>query len=242
MQPGTLSADDTRFLMLDRTNRTIQMYDIDGNFLDSMNTPSAAHHILRKGSEYYASTEGSPNNGIHPALISFDIIGDDLNLVDTTYLTGFPVSEMGSHHADFAPDGTHVYMGSNEGHMFVIDRHTMSVANVIDAGLGAGHTKFSPNRDLAIVTNHNDSFITLIDTTTHTKIRDVTVAAFPTSARKSQGHTATVSPEGGHYYGSASAEGRFFEVDLDNENVSRTLNLGSYTLQGAVYWGKLGPL
>ncbi len=227
-----------RFLQLDRTTRILQLYSTNGHLLDILALPTAMHHILKAGSDYYAVLEGSPFQDIPPGLVRFEISGNHLIQTGQVSLTGFDPAIMGSHHADFHPDGIHIYMGSTEGHLFVIDRNSMSVVAVADVGLGAGHTVFSADRNIAIVTNHNDTFVSVIDTNTHSNIQNITVASSPPSGRKSQGHTASISPDENFYYAIASHDGTFYEIDLDQMAITRSLYLGGYTLQGSFLWGQ----
>lgn len=226
------------FLQLDRTTRNLQYYSVKGGLLDTLALPTAMHHILKAGSDYYAVLEGSPQQGVAPGLLRFEISGNQLIQTGQVLLSGYDPAIMGGHHADFHPDGVHIYMGSTEGHLFVIDRNAMSVVAVADVGLGAGHTVFVPERNLAIITNHNDSFISVIDTTTHSNIQNITVASIPPAGRKSQGHTASISPDENFYYGISSHDGTFYEINLDQMAITRTLYLGGYTLQGSFLWGE----
>jgi YVTN family beta-propeller protein len=233
-----------RFLQLDRTTRTIQMYRRNGALLDTLQVPSAVHHVLRAGSDFYAVLEGSPLQGIRPGLLRFQINGGALQQTGLVFLEdpnggGPSAAVMGGHHASIHPDGVLMYMGSTEGNLFVIDRNTMTVVAMTNAGLGAGHTTFAADRNLALITNHNDTFVSVIDTLTHQNIADIPVASAPPFGRKSQGHTASVSPDGDFYYGAASHDGVFFEIDLQQLAVSRTLPIANtYLLQGTFLWGE----
>jgi len=85
----------------------------------------------------------------------------------------------GGHNADFDFDKRHLYIGSKEGHVFVVDVFRMRVKNIIDTGTGYGngagsaHTVFVPGKDLAIVTNHTAPYMSAINTDTFDKIRDI---------------------------------------------------------------------
>lgn len=52
------------------------------------------------------------------------------------------INTMGSHHADFYPDGEFIYIGSAEGRVFVISKNTMEIIAMVDAGTGAGRTTY----------------------------------------------------------------------------------------------------
>ena len=143
---------------------------------------------------------------------------------------------MGAHHADFHPDGIHIYVGSTEGHTFVINKDTMRVVTMINTGAGSGHTTFAPMRNLAFVTNHNDTYMTVIDTTNHTWLKNIEVAESASPDYKSQSHTSGVSMDMKHFYSAASHDGVFFEIDMDTLEVSRRLYLGGNVLMGSFIW------
>jgi hypothetical protein len=56
----------------------------------------------------------------------------------------FDPAKMGSHHADFHPNGVDIYIGSYEGHVFVVSKDSMEIEKMIETGRGSGHTTFVP--------------------------------------------------------------------------------------------------
>ncbi len=251
--PAWLSKN--RFAVIDRANRIIQLYGIEKihknnlnydwevTLLDEVATPTSVHHILHRDlsklsqhekREFYALAEGSANEGIHPAIIKLHLSKQDrLSLVDQVNLDHFDPAIMSSHHADFHPDGEHIYVGSTEGHLFVVNRLSMEIEHVIETGKGTGHTRFVPERNLAIVTNHHDTFLTVVDSSKHKKIKDVTVSGPKTQDQILQSHTNFVSPGSRFYYAFASDNGIFFELNLERLKVSRTLETGGAPVQGS---------
>ena len=225
---------------------------IDDPDIQPGSTLSSAHHIARSPKErekvYFASLEGSFNSSgaLEPGgVLKFKIVGEELEVVD--YLP----TEGAVHHLDVTSDGEYILQGTTEGgigKLYVLNAGAdadspMSVARVIDAGKGAGHVFSSDKRKLAIVTNHADKFLSVIDmdwdddgnidtpstwTTTEAWIprgatfddpgnigRDSTRAG----SQKIQAHTASVSgidPQEQYYYGSAAADGIFYRIDLEN--------------------------
>lgn len=211
--------------------------------LDEVATPTSVHHILHRDTstlnqhekrEFYALAEGSALSGIHPSILKLHLSKNDrLMLVDQVSMDHFDAAVMSSHHADFHPDGIHIYAGSTEGHLFVIDRLAMEIKKVIATGKGTGHTRFVPSRNLAIITNHHDTFLTVIDSKKHKKIKDVTVSGPKTQGQILQSHTNFVSPDGMFYYAFASDNGVFFEFNLESLMVNRTLSTGGAPVQGS---------
>ena len=212
--------------------------------LDTVDTPTAVHHFVKRdtstlsGKEsisYYALSEGSPDAGIAPSILKYTLQRNQLNLVGEASLaeTGDPIiAEMGSHHADVHPDGEHMYVGSTEGNTYVINMKKMEVIKTVEAGAGAGHTTFVPERNLAVVTNHRDTFVTIIDTTTHTKIANVTVSGESMHGEILQSHSSFVHPNMDFFYAFATDNGKFYELNLETLKVSRTVETGGTPLQG----------
>lgn len=251
--PAWLSKD--RFVVIDRVNRVIQLYGIEKiqgegfdyswevTYLDEVATPTSVHHILHRNlaqlnqhdkRTFYALAEGSANAGIHPGILKLRLHKNDrLTLDDQVSFDRFDAAIMSSHHADFHPDGKHIYVGSTEGHLFVIDSSKMTIKKVIKTGKGSGHTRFVPEKNLAIVTNHNDTFLTVINSKKHRKIKNVTVSGPQTQGQILQSHTNFVSPDSMYYYAFASDNGVFFELNLQNLKVERTLYTGGAPVQGS---------
>jgi len=99
---------------------------------------------------------------------------------------------MGSHYADFHPDGMSIYIGPAAGHIFVIDKNTLEIITMTNAGMGAGHTIFLPMRNIAIITNHSSSYMTVIDFLNHQFVKNVEVASSSSADYKSQAHISGV--------------------------------------------------
>jgi len=57
--------------------------------------------------------------------------------------------------------------------------------------------------------------MTVIDTITHTWLRDIEVASLPPAGNKSQSHTSGVSTDQKYFYSAASYDGVFFRIDVD---------------------------
>lgn len=244
-----------KHFLLDRVQRHIALYKGNGDLLDTLPTASSAHHLLRAPTDqrrtYFAALEGNPAAGIPPAVLKFRVRQNRFEQLAYQELqcAGCFAAQMGGHHADLTPDGQFIYMGSNEGHTFVLNSNDLSIARVINTGAGAGHTRFVASRNLAIVTNHNDTFITLIDTRDHSRITDVVITDSCTHpGRKLQGHTTGISPDSRYFYIAASCDGRLVKLDLDTLQ-SESLDLSAavsdmglalpggtaYPIQGAAY-------
>ena len=143
---------------------------------------------------------------------------------------------MGLHHGDFHPFQKLIYVGFREGNIFVVNYETMSVESIIPAGKSIGHVKMIKSKKLAIGINHSDVFITIIDLETNTKIKDVVVSSLNDLVGQTtiQAHPKYfVSKDGNHFYSFVTAEGIFYELDLNTLEISRKLEVGGQPAQGS---------
>jgi len=244
--------DENKFALIDRGNRQILVYRVVQNrrgkwktvLLDVVSTPTAVHHFVKRDlsvlsgidkKSYYALAEGNPEAGIAPSILKYVFKHNNLEFAAQAKLakTGDEIiASMGSHHADLHPNGKLIYVGSLEGHLYVVNMKKMAVVKRIDAGHGAGHTTFVPDRNLAIVTNHKDTFVTIIDTEKNEKIKNVTVSGSSINGEILQSHSSFVHPNMDYFYAFATDNGIFYELDLETLTVSRTVHTGGTPLQG----------
>lgn len=256
--------DDDEFLLTDRARQLVHLYKISvrggkkGNkkggrvkvvLQDTIKTPGPVHHFSKiPGATYgrdmrtfYGSAEGVGADGINPSVIEIRVpaFKSQINVTGRAELTG-DASVMGAHHFGMHPDGIHIYMGSKEGNTFIIDRNGMSIVSVVSSGSGSGHTTFDATANIAIETNHTDTFMTLIDTDNHIKLVDIMgVATAPTEGNKSQSHTSSFDPlNPGMFYTAASQDGNLIEIDAISGNITRMLSLDTegYIIQGTYDW------
>jgi len=110
--------------------------------------------------------------------------------------------------------------------VFVVNKNSMKIEKMIVTGSGSGHTTFVPMYDRAFVTNHNDTYMTVINTIDHSWLMNIEVAGSASSGYKSQAHTSSIGPDGKYFYSAASHDGVFFEIDVENLVISRQLNVG----------------
>jgi len=251
-----LWVDDTHFFMLDRPARQIQLWSRCHGLLSVLDTPTSVHHVFQSPLEgfddvYYAVVEGNRDELLSPSILRFKIRRGRLVITGESVLSEYaPLllnpAEMGSHHADFHPDGVHIYVGSAEGHVFVVNKNSMNIVTMIDTGKGSGHTTFVPGRDRAFVTNHNDTYMTVINTIDHSWLMNIEVAVSASYEYKSQAHTSSVSPDSNFFYSAASHDGVFFEIDVENLWISRQLDVGAEIgedvniLMGSFIWAGEG--
>ena len=244
---------DRHFFMIDRAARQIQLWNRKGVLLSTLETPTSIHHIFQPPAStmadgeqnvFYAVIEGNQDEQVSPGIIRFSINHSALEQTAQVNLHDYDpvnldISTMGSHHADFHPDGVYIYIGSAEGHTFVIDKNSMDIVAMVDTGAGAGHTTFLPMRNQAIITNHNATYMTVIDTVNHQFVKNIEVATSASPDYKSQAHTSGVSLDMKYFYSTASHDGVFFRIDLDTWQVDQTY-IGGNLLMGSYIWNGEG--
>ncbi len=123
-----------------------------------------------------------------------------------------------------------------QGEVFIIRTKNMKVKKVVEAGYGAGHVAFSKQKHLAIVTNHLDNFVTIIDTKHKKFIKNI-----PLNFERegifnlTQSHMQHVSEDGEYYYNFWTDGGRFFRINLDTLELDGSIYTGGVPIQGNFY-------
>ena len=244
--------NSNHFVLLDRYNRKVITYHIEKNNADKwvttklneVNTTSSVHAFVTREGNYkgddnvfYATGEGAKN--IHPSIIKFKLIPNEgLRQVAELQLhkEGVNVNEMGLHHADFHPRKKLIYVGSNEGTLFIVDYERMKIKKTISVGKGAGHTVMIPEKNMAIVINHKDVFVSIINTKTHKKIKDIVVSDANHLVGKTmiQAHPEYhVSRYAEFFFAFLTVEGQMYKIDLNRLKLIKKLFVGGQPSQGS---------
>ncbi|VAY86955.1 hypothetical protein MNB_ARC-1_1118 [hydrothermal vent metagenome] len=268
LSSGTLATghphwiNESHFSFIDRQNKTIITYQIgveNGQLLtrklNELKTPSPVHNLIppsvhgHKGRShgiynstvFYATAEGS--EGVYPSVLKLEFIPNvGMTLVENLEIKkdGLLPKDMGVHHLNFLNDQRTIYVGSDEGNLFVVDYsgEKMRIVKSVKAGLGAGHmAEMKHGRgNIAIIINHKDSFITLIDARTNNKIADVKVSLLPQDkigVVQTQSHPKYhFSRDGRYFYMFLTEEGSLVKVDLQQKRVVERLNIGGKIAMG----------
>jgi len=237
--------NETQYLVLDRAHKEIRLYDVNLGLQDTLKTKTTVHHTLRKGKYLYIAMEGSGSSkkSISPGILKLKIKGEKIVKKSIVYIEKHPElfsgkKSLGIHHINFHYDGKHIYTGSNNGLVYVIDSKSMKVVDSFKSGKGGGHTDFSPKNERAIITNHKSTFITLVDVSNphNNKIIKNIRVAHQVKGATLQGHTQAFSDDENYFYGAATHDGKLFKIDVKNAHVLRKLKLnGAILEQGSMY-------
>ncbi len=246
--------DQYHFTLLDRFRDQILVYKIEedtgirGEFtttlIQTVQLPMCSHVIDEDVQDqtlyrdnYWALIEGSSSMGVAPHVIEYTFSSDSglLTEGDTATLPNILDTDQ-VHHYGYWPKYGELWVPTWEAKKtFVIDVNggasNMLVMNGdgYDTGLGGSHVNFSDTLDLAIVTNHFDTMVHIIDrngviySVEVTQPADVRPVAIGTWR---QSHINHVTPDGLFFHLFAMNDGIFVEVDLQKKTVTRILYTG----------------
>jgi DNA-binding beta-propeller fold protein YncE len=189
---------------------------------------------------FYATAEGATD--VYPSVLKLEFTeGDGLKIVDNLEIKkeGLSPNIMGVHHLNFLKDQKHIYVGSDEGNLFIVryDTTPMQIEKIVPAGKGAGHTDEFKHGNIAVVINHKDRFITLMNTMTNTKIADINVSQVDETLIgkvQTQSHPQYhFSKDGRYFYIFLTEEGALVKVDLTQKEVVERLEIGGKIAMGS---------
>ena len=267
---GTLACGHPHWLdrehvaLIDRQAMKIITYKLTQNNgayslvkVNEIDTPSPVHNLIppeihghrghhEGGREYpifYATAEGS--NSAYPSVMKLYFSPDEgLKTLENLELKkdGLSKDVMGVHHLNFIKRTQKIYVGSDEGTLFVVDYSSspMRIIKTTTAGLGAGHTAQMEHGhigNIAIVINHKDKFITVMNTDRDTKIADIDVSnlgADKIGKVQTQSHPQYhFSKDGRYFYIFLTEEGALVKVDLETKQVVDRLDIGGKIAMGS---------
>ena len=234
--------DKDHFTLLDRYNDEVVIYQVvqnaDGTYsfpvTQKLAMPTGVHTLdvdvpdrsLTKAL-FFAAVEGSKSKNVRPHLweLVYDWNGKFIP-GRKAYFDGVG-SDNKIHHYSISPDGKQIWQPvCLNKKLYVIDIATMKTVKTYPIGLGGGHVNFSKQLNLAIVTNHFDDSVTIIDMKTD-QVWNVNITYAPEQdGLFIQSHLNWVSPDGKYYYIFATHDGVFVEIDLVNKTVSRAVETG----------------
>jgi YVTN family beta-propeller protein len=252
------------FVLIDRQNRKIITYKLIKNSdnswstikVNELKTPSPVHNLIppeihgkhgqkakHGGREeylstiFYATAEGAKD--IYPSVLKLEFKSKEgLSLVEELKIKreGVDVNIMGVHHLNFLKNQKSIYVGSDEGNLFIIDYSStpMKITKIVEAGKGAGHTYEMKHNSIAVVINHKDSFISLMNTKTDEKIADIKVSTLDSlDGVQTQSHPQYhFSKDGRYFYLFLTEEGALVKIDLTEKRVIKRLNIGGKLAMG----------
>ena len=224
------------------TNMSARNKNHDGDKNKSDENKNSKKHMgsQRYSTVFYATAEGATD--IYPSVLKLEFDENTgLKIVDNLEIKkdGLSANVMGVHHLNFMKDQKHIYVGSDEGNLFVVNysQSPIQIEKIIPAGKGAGHTDEFKHGNIAVVINHKDRFITLMNTTTNTKIADIDVSKIDDSLIgkvQTQSHPQYhFSQDGKYFYIFLTEEGELVKVSLEDKEVVERLKIGGKIAMGS---------
>ncbi len=232
------------FMFSDRQRKEISLYhvlkkssgELDVKKTDSVVLPTTVHTFfdVRRQSEgvykFFATLEGNDTGTeINGGILRITANEGKLILGKTVEVSG------GVHHARVSyAEQNLIYVPAGGGVLSIIDKTKMKVIKTIKTGKGAGHTVFVPERNIAIIINHRDTFVTVIDTNKKEFIKNIEVAKDdPKYDTILQSHTARISPDNKYYYAFSPDSGTFFRINLETLELDKQLYVGGTPKQSS---------
>jgi len=259
---GTLASghphwlDPNHFVLIDRQNKEIITYKLTGmsdgtwatSIVNVLKTSSPVHNLIPpevhgashgvvNSTVFFATAEGAQD--VYPSVLKLGFTpGVGMSILEELPVqqAGLSANVMGVHHLNFLKNKNTIYVGSDEGTLFVVDySSTMRIVTILQAGRGAGHADELKHANLAIIINHKDTFITLVNTQTHTKIADIEVTLLnQVGTVQTQSHPQYhFSKDGRYFYLFLTEEGSLVKVDLTARRVVERLNIGGKLAMGS---------
>ncbi len=236
--------DANHFALLDRYRNSVFIYKINEDYppytttlTDTIVTPTSSHSFISKDGAghlfsertFYLAVEGSSadKDNVKPQLgkFTFDSATGTVTQVGS-YLEFTTVSDVDDviHHFGFATDGLiGVPLGAS-GRVFIVDTSGDLVlwaggTNEYQAGAGAGHFDYSASQGKAVITNHKDKFVSVINITTGVmhNVQFTTTGIVGTDFIQS--HRNWVLPDGKSYIFFEYVAGTFYKIDLVNDTL-----------------------
>ncbi len=234
--------DENYFLLLDRTENSIELY-VKGYSvpISKLITSSSVHHVLIRDSYCYGIAEGK-QNGVSPAIVKFSAIGGKLTLIKERLLSDFSnlpsdfnSLTWGAHHGAIHPTNKYIYLGSSEGNVFVMDMENLDLVDTFKSGKGVGHLLFY--NDTLITTNHYDNFKSFYDVTnpeSNVLIKDLSFSQEIYDGVTMQSHTSHIVEERLYFTYNTNVDSTLYKVNLEDLSIEGSVQMPDrYCLMGS---------
>ena len=238
--------DENYFLLLDRTENTIELYQ-KGTYapIDKLITQSSVHHVMYRDGYYYGISEGK-QNAVSPGVIKFSVANGKITLAIERLLSSlsnlpddFNSATWGAHHGAFHPSSNYIYVGSTEGNVFVLDLAQLTLSDTFKAGKGIGHFTFYNN--LLITTNHYDNFKSFHDSTDPKSNKFVKELKFSNDIYAGvtmQSHTTHIVDGKLYFMFNTGQNSTLYKINLASITIENSLTLeNAYCLMGSFVEG-----
>lgn len=240
--------DDNYFLLLDRTENTIELYQKDNNTpIDKLTTQSSVHHVMYKNGYYYGISEGEQGeNPVSPGIVKFSVSNGKINLSIERLLNSlstlpddFNSATWGAHHGAFHPSSDYIYVGSAEGNVFVLDLEQLTLVDTFKSGKGVGHFTFYNN--MLITTNHYDNFKSFYDATNpklNTFIKELKFSNQVYLGVTMQSHTTHIVDDKLYFMFNTDKNSTLYKINLETITIEDSFTLeNAYCLMGSFVEG-----
>ncbi len=228
-------SDDT-FIHLDRIDRQLELYNCRSTEpLDMLNLPSSPHHVEEAEEGFLVMCEGSPRSLTSPSILKFAVADGRFSVREQAILPIPPLNrtQTGGHHLTVDAPGDRIFVGTNEGRLYILRLADLAFLSLLDTDAGCGHVTLCPEIGLGVTTNHTAMSMTVFDLTSGRVTGAVNVSGAAVGNKKTQGHTSKWFPSEGRLVTTASQESRIVEIDPAARTITREIHVaGGYLIQG----------
>ena len=253
--------DKSTAAILDRANRYIHVFSIykKGLFkrsniyitkrIQSIPTDTSLHQMIAmypnslNNRVFFGETESNVAQKKYAGIYKFIKRGHRLKVDKFTYFKYNGKYGVYGHNLFITPDKKYLYAPAGatidkdgnigKGGIFVINTKNLNIVKFIETGFGAGHVAFAKNRGLAVVTNHKDDYITVLDWKKHRFIKNVKLPyEHEGIASLNQSHSQYIDKNEEYYYNVWTDGGVFFRLNLDSLEIDDEIFLDGIPIQG----------
>ncbi len=249
------------FVLIDRSNRLLHVYSIHkkGNqwrtkLEQTIKTDTSLHQIIPKSKSagntiFYGETEGNNVSKKIAGVYKWRLKANKKGLIQEKFTKFIAKNNRGTagHNLYITPDKKYLYApvgqtyrpdrkNTKRGGIFILNSKDLSFVKYLKAGYGAGHVNFSKQKGLALVTNHQDNYVTAINYKTNKRIKHI---ALPFKKANifglTQSHAPYIEPSGNYFYNFWSDGGVFFRINLNTLKSDKAVYVGGIPIQGNYY-------
>ena len=243
--------DANHVALLDRHNTNIQVYRVNEDMppytltlTDTVSLPTGCHSLrsveaghLFQDRVFYAAIEGEEGTGVMPQMWRMTFNSSTGTFSSPDIITLNDQGDVGSiHHFGINSAGTILFVPVYKKHGpdgigYIIDLTTWTLTSrTWVLGNHCGHADFSNPLNYVVVTNHKGQNVDIIDLNDDS-IYHVKISDLPEGGSMLQSHANKVSRDGRYYYCWATQDGTYYEIDLVNKQISRSIHTGGKPVQ-----------
>jgi len=248
--------DNKTIALLDRANRYIHIFSLrkrgsiyQSKLIQSIPTDTSLHQMIAlhpnrlNNKIFFGETESNIEQKKYAGVYKFIKRGHKLKVKNFTLFKYEDKIGIYGHNLFITPNKRYLYAPAgatinengdiSKGGIFIIDTKSMKVVKFIETGYGAGHVAFAKKKGLAVVTNHKDSHVSVINWKENRFIQDIEIPfGHEGIASLYLSHSQYIDKNEEYYYNVWTDGGDFFRINLDTLEIEGEIRVGGIPIQG----------